>query len=65
MAFYDWNGNGKNDLEDDLIEYNIYKNCTDNNNSNNNSGCGCCCGPVLGILGVLIMIIATIGAIIR
>ena len=28
MAMYDWNGNGKKDMADDFIEYNIYKECT-------------------------------------
>lgn len=38
MAFYDWNHNGKKDFGDDFIEYNIYKDCTDDKPSNNNSG---------------------------
>ncbi|MDE6748568.1 MAG: hypothetical protein K2K21_05825 [Lachnospiraceae bacterium] len=34
MAMYDWNGNGnKNDMADNFIEYQIYKNCTDNNST--------------------------------
>lgn len=49
MAFFDWNGNGKKDLQDDFIEYNIYKQSTQNNNNNNyrsnggmsNFGAGC------------------------
>lgn len=28
MAFYDWNQNGKNDMQDNFIEYNIYKEST-------------------------------------
>ena len=49
MAFYDWNHNGKKDIQDDYIEYNIYKESTKNNDNNNsysnntysnNSGCG-------------------------
>lgn len=28
MAFYDWDGNGKKDIFDDYIEYNIYRECT-------------------------------------
>lgn len=44
MAFYDWNHNGKKDIQDDYIEYNIYKESTKNNehynySDNNNSGC--------------------------
>ena len=27
MAFYDWNKDGKKDVQDDFIEYNIYKQC--------------------------------------
>ena len=43
MAMYDWNGNGnKNDMADNFIEYQIYKDCTSNNNtprrSSNTSG---------------------------
>mgnify|MGYP000797307696 CR=1 FL=1 len=34
MAMYDWNHNGKNDRQDDYLEYMIYKECTNDNNSN-------------------------------
>ena len=38
MAFYDWDHNGKKDIVDDYIEYNIYKECTkENDNSNSYS----------------------------
>ena len=39
MAFYDWNHDGKKNLIDDYIEYNIYKKCMDNrdNGISNNS----------------------------
>ena len=44
MAMYDWNGNGnKNDMFDNVIEYQIYKNCTNNNStprSSTNSSAG-------------------------
>ena len=34
MAMYDWNGNGnKNDMVDNYIEYQIYKDCTENNST--------------------------------
>lgn len=33
MAFYDWNGDGKNDLTDDITEHNIYRNCVVNGNN--------------------------------
>lgn len=32
MALYDWNNDGKMDSADDFIEYNIYKDCTNNSN---------------------------------
>ena len=32
MAFYDWNHNGKNDRQDDYLEYMIYQESTKNNN---------------------------------
>lgn len=43
MAMYDWNGNGnRNDMADNFIEYQIYKDCTSNNctprSSTNSSG---------------------------
>lgn len=31
MSIYDWNHNGKKDFVDDFIEYNIYKESTDQN----------------------------------
>ena len=34
MAFYDWNHNGKKDIQDDYLEYNIYKKSTENNQNN-------------------------------
>lgn len=34
MAFYDWNQDGKKDLIDDYIEYNIYKQSTGKNSNN-------------------------------
>lgn len=43
MAMYDWNGNGKkNDMADNYIEYQIYKDCTRNNSTprTNISGSG-------------------------
>lgn len=56
MAFYDWNKDGKKDIWDDFIEYNIYKQSTkDNSNKNyNNSGgmstLGSGCATVISIL---------------
>ena len=38
MAMYDWNGNGnRNDMTDNFIEYQIYKDCTINNSTPRNS----------------------------
>lgn len=37
MSLYDWNGDGKKDLTDDWIEYNIYKNCMEHRNENRNN----------------------------
>ena len=34
MAMYDWNGNGnRNDMVDNFIEYQIYKDCTSKNST--------------------------------
>ena len=61
---YDWNKDGKKDVQDDFIEYNIYKQSTQNNNNNNyrsnggmsNFGAGCATGASIfiaaGILSV-------------
>lgn len=44
MAMYDWNGNGnRNDMADNFIEYQIYKDCTSNDHvprSSTNSSAG-------------------------
>ncbi len=43
MALYDWNRNGKKDVVDDYIEYQIYKECMKPNSgksSSNSSGIG-------------------------
>lgn len=38
MAMYDWNGNGnKNDMVDNFIDYQIYKDCTQNNSTLRNT----------------------------
>ena len=69
MAKYDWNGNGnRNDMADNFIEYQIYKDCTSNNStprsSANSSGSSfwivfiiaCIVDAFCGGLGVLIMV---------
>lgn len=58
MAFHDWNNDGKKDIADDYIEYNIYKESTKNNNTNNcsgNFGCGAS-GWIMIILMVLLIL---------
>ena len=65
MAFYDWNKDCKKDVQDDFIEYNIYKECTkdddsnnysssnySNNNYSNNSGCG-----VWGWISIILIVL--------
>lgn len=38
MALYDWNKNGKKDMVDDFIEYQIYKDCMKPGTGNSSSG---------------------------
>ena len=40
MALFDWNQNGKKDMVDNYIEYQIYKNATENKETNNYSSGG-------------------------
>lgn len=40
MAVYDWNNNGKKDVQDDFLEYNIYNESKNGDGVNDNSGCG-------------------------
>ena len=40
MALFDWNQNGKKDIVDNYIEYQIYKNATENKETNNYSSGG-------------------------
>ena len=69
MAMYDWNGNGnRNDMADNFIEYQIYKDCTNNSStprsSTNSSGSSfwivfiiaCIVDAFCGGLGILIML---------
>jgi len=37
MAMYDWNRNGKKDMGDNFIEYNIYQDVTGNNRNSSSS----------------------------
>ena len=69
MAMYDWNGNGnRNDMADNFIEYQIYKDCTSNNSTPRSSAdssgisfwivfiIACIVDAFCGGLGVLIML---------
>lgn len=40
MAMYDWNHNGKEDMADNLIEYQIYQDVTEQNASSYRRGRG-------------------------
>ena len=40
MAFYDWNHDGKKDVTDDFLEYQIYNESTSNTNYSGNGGRG-------------------------
>lgn len=57
MAFYDWNGNGKKDVGDDFIEYQIYKESTSNHNHvSHSSGNGISTfGAILSVIGGLVL----------
>ena len=70
MAMHDWNHDGKKDMVDNFIEYQIYKDCTSTSNnstprsSTNSSGSSfwivfiiaCIVDAFCGGLGVLIML---------
>ena len=60
MAMYDWNGNGnKNDMFDNVMEYQIYKKCTGNiNNSTPRSSTNSSAGVFL----IVFIIAAIVGA---
>ena len=60
MAMFDWNGNGKKDFADDYIEYQIYKDCTEDDDeedfSGNTSGSGLGCGFWFWVVVVIFII---------
>lgn len=63
MAFFDWNGNGKKDLQDDYLEYKIWNDDEDDNKPNytylnNSSGCNFGCGFWLFIILVILAAIS-------
>ena len=64
MALEDWNMDGKNDLEDDLLEYHIYEECTKNtqNGSVSSGGIGDAIATIVGIIIALAIAAAVINA---
>lgn len=55
MAFYDWNHDGKKDMVDDFIEYQVYKDCMKSENrSSNCSGSSGDGGWVIGFIVIMI-----------
>ena len=59
MAFYDWNNDGKKDMQDDFIEYNIYKNSigkSNNTTGNHSSGGMSTLGVIICTIGILLFI---------
>lgn len=60
MALYDWNKNGKKDMADDFIEYQIYKDCmktSKGNSSSSSSGSG---AWLIGFI-ILMFVLALLG----
>lgn len=57
MAFYDWNRDGKKDWQDNYIEYQIYKNSTEqkNNSSYTSSNGISTFGAILSMVGGLFL----------
>ena len=62
MAMRDWNGNGKKDVADDWIEYNIYQESTKGNNpssgSNYSSGSSSDSGGCFWIVLIIFFVVA-------
>ena len=50
MAIRDWNGDGKRDMADNFIEYQIYKDCTSNKSSCSSVSSDWWVMPVLAII---------------
>lgn len=58
MAMYDWNGNGnRNDMTDNFIGYQIYKDCTNNNSTSRN-----CASSSVGGFWIVFIIAAIVSA---
>ena len=64
MAFFDWDNDGDKDVFDDFIEYNVYKQSTQNDNNYRSgkgvSNFGAGCGTVLTII-IAAAIVGTLG----
>ena len=62
MAMYDWNGNGKrNDMADNFIEYQIYKQSTSNSNYTPRNGGGISTfGAIVATIGGLFLAAAIV-----
>lgn len=64
MAFYDWNHDDKNDITDDYLEYQIYKNSTNNSKYTSHTGGISTFGAIVASVGGLFLaalIIALLG----
>lgn len=66
MALYDWNQNGKKDVADDFIEYQIYKQSTSGDKSNcrytpGNGGGISTFGALLAVIGGLFLACGILG----
>lgn len=59
MAFIDWNNDGKKDIADDFIEYQIYRQSTKNNNYTPSRGISTF-GAIVATIGGLFLAAAII-----
>lgn len=55
MAMMDWNGDGKKDGFDNMIEYQIYKDSTKHSSSSHSSGNMSTLGAILCVIGGLVV----------
>jgi hypothetical protein len=60
MALYDWNKNGKKDMTDDFIEYQIYKDCMKTSNGNSSSSSSESGAWLIGFI-ILMFVLALLG----
>ena len=61
MAMYDWNGDGKKDGADNFIEYQVYKDCTNNKNYSSGSSSD---WWIMTLLAIIVGVCPAIGVII-